>query len=150
MSLAARFAARAFHRSSAGAVAKTALVARHRFISSGSTAPANKGGGTKACSPAVTVEITETMPGGGKTEQDAVKLDICGEIEGGFVLLWSLLLLLNISRRQRWSSYDLSYHETATTAAVSIHLDQLLATVQQRQVSRAACEGVPECYSSDV
>lgn len=82
MSFAARFATRAFHRTSAGALAKTALVARHRCISSGSTAATNEGGGTKAGSPAVTAEITETMPGGGKTGQDAVKLDICGEIEG--------------------------------------------------------------------
>lgn len=82
MSLAARFAARAFHRPSAGAVAKTALVARHRFITSGSTAAGNEGGVLKAGSPAMTVEITETIPGGGKAGQDAVKLDICGEIEG--------------------------------------------------------------------
>lgn len=108
MSFAARFATRAFHRPSARAVAKTALVARHRFITSGSTAAGNEGGVMKAGSPPVTVEITETMPGGGKAGQGAVKLDICGEIEG-MCFSWSLLLLLsNNPRRQRYYLYYLS------------------------------------------
>lgn len=86
MYLAARFAARAFHRSSAGAVANMALVAsRHRCLSSGSTGAGKEDGRTKAGSPAVTV--TETVPGGGgKAEQGGVKLDICGDIEGVFFL----------------------------------------------------------------
>eukprot|EP00904_Undaria_pinnatifida_P014038 jgi/Undpi1/9765/HiC_scaffold_27.g12221.m1 len=75
------------HRSSARAIANSALVTRHRFISSGSSTAAGKGRGKRSGSPTAVeaVEVTETVPagpaGGSKAEQGTVKLDICGDIE---------------------------------------------------------------------
>ena len=88
MYFAVRFAGRMLHRSSAGAIANSALVTRHRFISSGSSTAAGKGHGKRSGSPTAVeaVEVTETVPagpaGGSKAEQGTVKLDICGDIEG--------------------------------------------------------------------